>query len=214
MSLRPTSKQLAAMVRSKAKREAKSLTKVQKKQVKKIVEGSKETKTISQNESGTFEAWSATTRIIHLSPIASGDDEHTRDGLEVQLKRLLYRLSIHTNPTVPSQRLIRYTLFSWNGTTFPLASDLYDTGNLQRYIRDDFYEQAKGYIFHDRITMVSPGNSVKLVSANLKLDQKCTYAGALHSNIAKGNIFLALGSDVTDTNTNFEFASRMFYKEK
>lgn len=189
----------------------KGLSKRAKLQVKSLIEKQKETKTIEQSLQNSQEAWSATTRISHLSPIGQGDGEHQRDGLEVKGVRLKYRLHLQQQNT--NQRVIRVTFFRWFPTDPPAAADLYTAGNIQRPITEGFYEQHLGQIISDKIYNIDQYNPQKQISGSFKLPYKISFSGILSGNLSKGQIYVAIGSDVTDTASQFDFASILFYKE-
>lgn len=204
------SRQLNLFSRKK-KKAKKGLTKEERAEVKTMIDKDKETKTKEQSVQNTQEAWSATTRVIHLSPIAIGDGDHDRDGLDVRLKRLKYRL--HLQQVNTNQRVIRVTFLRWFFDDAPTAADLYTTGNIQRPITESFYDRHAGQIISDKIYNIDQYRPQMEITGKFKLPYKCSFSGDNHDNYSRGQIWCVIGSDVTDTASNFDFASILFYKD-
>lgn len=185
----------------------------ERKQVKRIVDKRRETKTIDQASSNTVQLYSSSTDMYNLTPIAQGNGQHERQALEVMLNRIVGRVAIWTNPSATSQRFVRFTVFSWDFPAAPQATDLYSLADILSPIKSTFYEGHKGFILRDFVMTVSASDQIKVRNLNLKKRQKVAFSGTLATNIAKGTIWICVGADNADTNISYQFSTRAFYKD-
>lgn len=178
------------------------LTKIQKKQVKRIVNSGRELRQYHVNSTGT--GVSTTVGMIKLSGVVQGDATDNRDGddlfpTQLQLK---WYLAAHASSTEPS--ICRFIIFQWkeddaagapaatdvlqNGTTYALT-DTYNVANKQimkvLYDRvvsirdlpdsgDRFYPQKTIRIFQKRLKRIRFNSGAITGSSHIYL---MTYSG-------------------------------------
>lgn len=185
------------------------------KKVLQVVHKDQETKRIDQGASSTGELWSATTRIHSLTPITRGDASSERDGNEVLLKRLIMSLYVDRDPTsTPRQgERWRYTIFKWDRDAVPSANQLYTSGNIMAQLSETFYTEKLGYILKDEVIELPSAINAKQRKIDIPLNFRNSYHGALATNNSAGMVYIAIGTDTADPQMNYEFGSRVFYKD-
>lgn len=129
------------------------LTKIQKKQVKRIVNSGRELRQYHVNSTGT--GVSTTVGMINLSGVTQGDAADNRDGddlfpTQLQLK---WYLASHASSTEPS--ICRFIIFQWkedNAAGAPTAADVLANGTT--YALTDTYNPATKQlvkVLYDRV---------------------------------------------------------------
>ncbi len=197
--------------------------------VKAIVNTTRETKWCNQKNvysAGSLNAWNAATplQLTYISAVGPtvADGPGTRDGDQVELRRLLMTINLHNDATGTPTSISDYyriIIFYWDDNIPPTSTDLVEFGgspNINDQVKDSCIRDKRVFILKDQVIPMSVFNNTKTLNYNMPLKRKCKFNGTTGGNIASGQLYVLLGATddgITLDASSAVLTSRVFYKD-
>jgi len=156
----------------------------------------------------------------NLTLVPEGDSDVTRDGQQIQLKSLQWRIQAKANGVSPNAAFVRMVIFRWSESSAnpPVAgSVVINTANAINPSNMLNLTTTKGLyqVLHDKIFRIAADfgdpNSRQMFKGFMKLTGKVTYSGAAGINFNRGSIHVRFMSDLASNGPDVRGNFRLRY---
>ncbi len=155
---------------------------------------------------------------FELTLIAENDTDTGRDGQQIQLRSLQWRINTRLGASQTVTTSVRFIIFRWFRSSAPATNSLMTlSGGIDAPISPLNMTTSKGFysILHDQMFVCSAsGDSEffhRVFTKFKKLAGKVTYSGAATTTGIKGRIFAQFISDITANGPRILSAFRLRY---
>jgi hypothetical protein len=158
----------------------------------------------------------------HLTGIAQGDSETTRDGQQINIKSLQVKGQMYLDTAIQSStvRLIIFVDKNFLGSGVPSALNLLDgTGYFGTpqapYVMRNRKERERFKILFDKVYSLNTNGANTLpINIYRRLNMKSTFSGINATDTGKNNIFLiAISGQAMDDRPTLDLLSRVSFTD-
>ncbi len=157
---------------------------------------------------------------FELTLIAEGDTDTSRDGQQIQLNSLQYKIMTKLGASQTVTSTIRFIIFRWNRQSAPATNSILTlSGGIDAPIFPLNVTTSKGeyQILHTKTFVCSASGDSEFFNRHfekfMKVKGKVTYSGAATTTGIKGRIFAQFISDITANGPRILASFRLRYSK-
>ncbi len=154
--------------------------------------------------------YGSTGSILHLTPIAQGDQSNEREGLQCHVKDVYGRGAIIAGAAGQIVRLIVFVDKDNNGVALTLGDILENyTNDIHSPLND--YNRHRFRVLMDKVWVADSTNALTATRAfkwHRKVNSKAYYSGTAAGNYLKGNVFCLVLTNTAGSHPTLQMITR------